>query len=79
MGWGGHGWNHHFEDVRGEAMFKVNLKEKEFSLRYYPPRIEEFEERGCYSVEANLGEQEPAVVEILRVDAFKLSVGTEHA
>ncbi len=73
------GWRYSFEDVVGSAKVELDLGRLEFRLKYYPPRIEEFEEKGVYEIEAEVGDQPPAVLEIESIESFKVAISTSHA
>ena len=68
------GWSYMFTDVVGEAEVMLNVEKLDFKLNYYPPRIDEFEEEGKYTLEAVIGEKPPAVLRVLSVTGFKIEI-----
>ncbi|MHA1710429.1 MAG: hypothetical protein ACTSXJ_11495 [Candidatus Baldrarchaeia archaeon] len=72
------GWRYRFIDVTGSARVLLYLHRVFFKLNYYPPRIERFEERGTYTIETEVGENPPAVLNVESIDSFKISISTEH-
>ncbi len=73
------GWSYHFTNVEGRARVRLDLDRIRFALRYHPPRIDEFEEKGSYEISAEVGDEPPALLEVLSVESFGLEVSTEHA
>ena len=73
------GWKYHFEEILGKARVELDLDKVNFTLRYYPPRIDELEERGTYEISAEIGNEPPALLKVDSIDEFKVSVSTEHA
>jgi len=73
------GWKYSFKDVTGKARVILDLDRVNFDLKYYPPSIEEFEEKGKYVVEATIGDKPPSIVKVESIDSFKISISTEHA
>ena len=74
----GRGWHYDFSNVVGEAEVAIDLDKVNFRLHYYPPRIDEFEEKGRYEISAEVGEEPPVVLNVKRIDKFKVSISTEH-
>jgi hypothetical protein len=72
------GWKYRFEDVKGEAIVEVDLSQVSFRYSYYPPRIEELENEGSYKLHVPLGSQPPNVIEIKKVDHFKIGISTKN-
>jgi len=75
----GMGWSYHFRNVLGKAKVELDLEKVNFHLRYYPPRIERFEEKGTYEISAEIGEEPPALLRVESVDSFEVDISTEHA
>ncbi|MGB9631251.1 MAG: hypothetical protein ACPL09_04645 [Candidatus Methanodesulfokora sp.] len=73
------GWKYHFNDISGRARVELDLEKVNFTLRYYPPRIDELEEEGTYEISAEIGNEPPALLKVESIDEFKVSVSTEHA
>lgn len=73
------GWRYSFEDVVGSAKVVLDLDNMKFKLRYYPPRIDEFNEKGEYSIEATLGDKPPSIFNVENIESFKISISTKHA
>ncbi len=73
------GWSYHFTNVEGRARVRLDLDRIRFALRYYPPRIDEFEEKESYEISAEVGDEPPALLEVLSVESFGLEVSAEHA
>ncbi|MGB9806939.1 MAG: hypothetical protein ACP5LN_06445 [Thermoproteota archaeon] len=72
-----HGWSYNFEEVEGEAEAKVDLSKVSFEYTYYPPRIERDELEGKYELSLPLGSEPPAIIEIKKVDRFKIRISTK--
>lgn len=73
------GWNYQLTKISGEALISINLKEIIFNMNYYPPRIDEFEEEGKYSIEFSLKESEaPKILKILKINSFKMDISTPN-
>ena len=73
------GWSYMFTDVVGEAEVMLDVEKLDFKLNYYPPRIDEFEEEGKYTLEAVIGEKPPAVLRVLSVTEFKIEISSKHS
>lgn len=73
------GWKYSLENVTGQAVAEVELKKKSFTLRYYPPRLEESERQGQYTLEVALGTRAPSIIKILAVRSFDIRIATKHA
>jgi len=72
------GWKYDFSNVNAEVLVELNLNELTLTLKYYPPRIEEFEEKGTYEISAEIGNEPPAVMKILSIEKFNIEISTEH-
>jgi len=72
------GWKYNFSNVNAEVLVELDLNELTLTLKYYPPRIEEFEEKGTYEISAEIGNDPPAVMKILSVEKFNVEISTEH-
>ena len=75
----GKGWNYRFTNVKGEVIVRVDMEREKFRLIYYQPRLEEFEREGHYELEIQIGEKQPEIVEVCRIEGFQLEIGTKHA
>ncbi len=73
------GWNYRFTHVRGEAVVRVDLEREKFRLTYYRPRIEDNEVEGHYELEIKIGEKQPEIVDVCRIEGFQLEIDTDHA
>lgn len=73
------GWKYSLENINGRAVAQVALKKAPFTLHYYPPRLEEFERKGKYTLEVDLGSREPSTVKIVDVRSFEIRIATKHA
>ena len=71
------GWNYELSDVEAEVLVELDLDELKFDLKYYPPRLEDFEKEGTYEISAEVGEP-PAVLKILSVESFKVRISTKN-
>lgn len=49
------GWNYELSDVEAEVLVELDLDELKFNLKYYPPRLEDFEKEGTYEISAEVG------------------------
>ncbi|ADB58216.1 hypothetical protein [Archaeoglobus profundus] len=72
------GWKYRISDVSAEVLVELNLDELTLTLKYYPPRIEEFDKEGTYEISAEIGNEPPAVMKILSVEKFNVEISTEH-
>lgn len=72
------GWNYEFSDVKAEVLVELDLDELKLDLRYYPPRLERFEEGGTYEISAEVGSEPPAVLKVLSIESFKVRVSTKN-
>ena len=70
------GWSYSLTDVVGEAEVEIDPEGLAFTLHYYPPRIDVLEEKGRYTVEAEVGAEPPSVIRVLRVESFKVEIST---
>lgn len=73
------GWKYSLENISGQAVAQVGLKKAPFTLHYYPPRLEEFERQGKYTLEVDLGPREPSTIQIVDVRSFEIRIATKHA
>ena len=71
------GWNYELSDVEAEVLVELDLDELKFDLKYYPPRLEDFEKEGTYEISAEVGEP-PAALKILSVESFKVRISTKN-
>jgi len=74
----GHEWKYSFENVKGEAIVRVDLNKAVFDYRYYPPRFDEFEKKGVYELQIPLGSKRPAIVDIRKMEHFRIRISTKR-
>jgi len=72
------GLKYRITNIVGEAIVMLDVESLDFKLHYYPPRIHEFEEKGKYTIEAEVGENPPAMIKVLSVSDFKVEISSEH-
>ena len=73
-----HEWKYSFENVKGEATVRVNLNKAVFDYRYYPPRCDEFEQKGVYELQIPLGSKRPSVIDIRKMKHFTIRISTKR-
>ncbi len=75
----GMGWSYSFSNVYGKASVIIDLDKADFTLEYYPPRIEELEEKGTYEIRAEVGYEPPAILRVEAIDKFKIYISSKNA
>ncbi len=74
----GRSWKYSFTHVHGRARVILDLDKLVFRLEYYPPRIEDLEEKGVYEIRAEVGEEPPGILEVRAINEFRLAVSSKH-
>lgn len=72
------GWKYSFKNIVGTAKVTIDLNSIGFKLKYYPPRVERFEGKGEYSIEATVGDKPPNIFNVEYIKSFEISISTEH-
>lgn len=72
------GLRYKISNIDAEVLVELDFDKLTLNLKYYPPRIEEFEEEGTYEISAELGSEPPAFMKILSVEYFEIEILTKH-